>query len=247
MLAGGNFYFYSCKSEDVWAALEKDRENLFFIDVQARGTYSVYFVRVFREKGVIINKVSGDDEILKNIVDFVFFSYYVSRCVSAEMNVNNSSAANVVKSLRNSYLQVSDWGWGIDLFGLRIIMNMMYDRYQKSLFLVENGLGVKDEFVVNGEINDDYRISYLREYIRVMGEAIVDGISLMGYIIWGCIDLVFVFTGEMSKRYGFVFVDRDDVGNGTLTRTRKKLFWWYKKVIVSNGEDLEQVIVSDAA
>lgn len=239
MLAGGNFYPYSCKPEDVWAALEKDRENLFFIDVQARGTYPAYSARVFREKGVTINKAPGDDEILKNTVDFVSFSYYASRCASAEMNANNSSAANVVKSLRNPYLQVSDWGWGIDPLGLRITMNMMYDRYQKPLFLVENGLGAKDEFAANGEINDDYRISYLREHIRAMGEAIADGIPLMGYTTWGCIDLVSASTGEMSKRYGFVFVDRDDAGNGTLTRTRKKSFWWYKKVIASNGEDLE--------
>ncbi|MBU0242688.1 6-phospho-beta-glucosidase AscB, partial [Escherichia coli] len=239
MLAGGNFYPYSCKPEDVWAALEKDRENLFFIDVQARGAYPAYSARVFREKGVTIDKAPGDDEILKNTVDFVSFSYYASRCASAEMNANNSSAANVVKSLRNPYLQVSDWGWGIDPLGLRITMNMMYDRYQKPLFLVENGLGAKDELAANGEINDDYRISYLREHIRAMGEAIADGIPLMGYTTWGCIDLVSASTGEMSKRYGFVFVDRDDAGNGTLTRTRKKSFWWYKKVIASNGEDLE--------
>ncbi|MCJ8648539.1 6-phospho-beta-glucosidase AscB, partial [Escherichia coli] len=185
------------------------------------------------------NKAPGDDEILKNTVDFVSFSYYASRCASAEMNANNSSAANVVKSLRNPYLQVSDWGWGIDPLGLRITMNMMYDRYQKPLFLVENGLGAKDELAANGEINDDYRISYLREHIRAMGEAIADGIPLMGYTTWGCIDLVSASTGEMSKRYGFVYVDRDDAGNGTLTRTRKKSFWWYKKVIASNGEDLE--------
>ncbi|EJJ3071897.1 6-phospho-beta-glucosidase AscB, partial [Escherichia coli] len=139
----------------------------------------------------------------------------------------------------NPYLQVSDWGWGIDPLGLRITMNMMYDRYQKPLFLVENGLGAKDELAANGEINDDYRISYLREHIRAMGEAIADGIPLMGYTTWGCIDLVSASTGEMSKRYGFVYVDRDDAGNGTLTRTRKKSFWWYKKVIASNGEDLE--------
>ncbi|HBA2993253.1 TPA: family 1 glycosylhydrolase [Escherichia coli] len=220
-------------------ALEKDRENLFFIDVQARGAYPAYSARVFREKGVTIDKAPGDDEILKNTVDFVSFSYYASRCASAEMNANNSSAANVVKSLRNPYLQVSDWGWGIDPLGLRITMNMMYDRYQKPLFLVENGLGAKDELAANGEINDDYRISYLREHIRAMGEAIADGIPLMGYTTWGCIDLVSASTGEMSKRYGFVYVDRDDAGNGTLTRTRKKSFWWYKKVIASNGEDLE--------
>jgi 6-phospho-beta-glucosidase len=147
----------------------------------------------------------------------------------------NTSAANIVKSLRNPHIQASEWGWGIDPLGLRITMNMMYDRYQKPLFLVENGLGAKDVIDANGEINDDYRISYLREHIRAMGDAIEDGVPLMGYTTWGCIDLVSASTGEMSKRYGFVYVDRDDAGNGTLDGKRKKSFWWYKKVIASNG------------
>ncbi|MGK7287268.1 6-phospho-beta-glucosidase [Buttiauxella agrestis] len=238
MLAGGNFYPYSCKPEDVWAALEKDRENLFFIDVQARGAYPAYTKRVFREKGITLEIEPGDDEILKNTVDFVSFSYYASRCASADMNDSNSNAANIVKSLKNPHIQASEWGWGIDPLGLRITMNMMYDRYQKPLFLVENGLGAKDVVNEQGEINDDYRISYLREHIKAMADAIDDGIPVMGYTSWGCIDLVAASTGEMSKRYGFVYVDRDDQGNGTLARTRKKSFYWYKKVIASNGADL---------
>lgn len=239
MLAGGNFYPWSSKPEDVWAALEKDRENLFFIDVQARGAYPAYAARLFREKGITLDVAEGDDEILKNSVDFVSFSYYASRCASAEMNEQNSSAANVVKSLTNPHVPRSEWGWGIDPLGLRITMNMMYDRYQKPLFLVENGLGARDEIDDNGGIDDDYRISYLREHIRAMGEAIEDGVPVLGYTSWGCIDLVAASTGEMSKRYGFVYVDRDDRGNGTLARTRKKSFWWYRKVIASNGGDLE--------
>lgn len=238
MLAGGNFYPRTCKPEDVWAALEKDRENLFFIDVQARGAYPSYTRRLFAEKGITIVMEEGDAEILKNTVDFVSFSYYASRCASAEMNENNSSAANVVKSLKNPHIQLSEWGWGIDPLGLRITMNMMYDRYQKPLFLVENGLGARDEINGQGEIVDDYRISYLREHISAMGEAIADGIPVMGYTSWGCIDLVSASTGEMSKRYGFVYVDRDDSGKGTLARTRKQSFYWYKKVIASNGADL---------
>ena len=239
MLAGGNFYPYSCKPEDVWMALEKDRENLFFIDVQARGAYPVWAARVFREKGVTIAKQPGDDEILKNTVDFVSFSYYASRCASAEMNASNTNAANIVKSLKNPHIPASEWGWGIDPLGLRITMNMMYDRYQKPLFLVENGLGARDEIDANGDINDDYRISYLREHIRAMRDAIGDGIPVMGYTSWGCIDLVSASTGEMSKRYGFVYVDRDDAGNGSLARKRKKSFFWYQKVIASNGADLD--------
>lgn len=238
MLAGGNFYPWSCKPEDVWAALQKDRENLFFIDVQARGAYPAYSARLFREKGVTLDITDEDAAILRHTVDFISFSYYASRCASAEMNEQNSSAANVVKSLTNPHVARSSWGWGIDPLGLRITMNMMYDRYQKPLFLVENGLGARDELTAAGEIHDDYRISYLQQHIAAMAEAIADGIPVMGYTTWGCIDLVAASTGEMSKRYGLVYVDRDDQGNGTLQRTRKKSFWWYKKVIASNGRDL---------
>ncbi|WP_145579830.1 6-phospho-beta-glucosidase [Yersinia vastinensis] len=238
MLAGGNFYPRTCKPEDVWAALQKDRENLFFIDVQARGAYPAYTKRLFREKGISIATEVGDDDILKHTVDFVSFSYYASRCASADMNEHNSSAANIVKSLKNPHIQASEWGWGIDPLGLRITMNMMYDRYQKPLFLVENGLGAKDEINSQGEIDDDYRISYLREHIKAMAEAIDDGIPVMGYTSWGCIDLVSASTGEMSKRYGFIYVDRDDHGKGSLARKKKKSFYWYKKVIASNGADL---------
>lgn len=239
MLAGGSFYPYSCKPEDVWTALEKERENLFFIDVQARGTYPTYTRRMLREKGVHIEMAPGDLAALTHTVDFVSFSYYASRCVSADMNSGNASNANVVKSLKNPWITASEWGWGIDPLGLRITMNAMYDRYQKPLFLVENGLGAKDHPDENGEINDDYRISYFREHIRAMAEAVEDGVPLMGYITWGCIDLVSASTGEMSKRYGLVYVDRDDAGQGTLARKPKKSFSWFKRMIASNGQDLD--------
>ena len=207
--------------------------------MQARGTYPAYSARVFREKGVTINKAPGDDEILKNTVDFVSFSYYASRCASAEMNANNSSAANVVKSLRNPYLQVSDWGWGIDPLGLRITMNMMYDRYQKPLFIVENGFGAYDKVEEDGSINDDYRIDYLRAHIEEMKKAVTyDGVDLMGYTPWGCIDCVSFTTGQYSKRYGFIYVNKHDDGTGDMSRSRKKSFDWYKEVIASNGENL---------
>lgn len=238
MLAGGNFYPYSCKPDDVKMALDKDRENLFFIDVQARGYYPSYAQRVFRDKNVVLDIRDEDLEILKNTVDFVSFSYYASRCASADMHSANTSEANVVKSVKNPYLPASDWGWVIDPMGLRIAMNTLHDRYQKPLFLVENGLGAKDRVEENGEINDDYRIDYLRAHIEAMAEAMDDGVPLIGYTPWGCIDLVAASTGEMSKRYGFIYVDRDDQGNGTLARSRKKSFYWYKKVIASNGSDL---------
>ena len=145
---------------------------------------------------------------------------------------------NVVKSVKNPYLQTSDWGWQIDPLGLRITLNALYDRYQKPLFIVENGLGAKDEIAEDGSISDDYRIDYLREHIKAMKDAIEDGVDLMGYTTWGCIDLVAASTGEMSKRYGFIYVDKDDQGQGTLERRKKKSFDWYKKVIESNGEKL---------
>lgn len=238
MLAGGNFYPYSCKPEDVFTAMQKDRENLFFIDVQSRGYYPSYAQKVFDEKGVKLEILEEDYETLKHTVDFISFSYYASRCASAEMNANNTSEANVVKSIRNPHLPASDWGWVIDPLGLRITMNTLYDRYQKPLFLVENGLGAKDVPDENGEVQDDYRIDYLRQHVEAMAEAITDGVPLMGFTPWGCIDLVAASTGEMSKRYGFIYVDRDNLGNGTLNRTPKKSFHWYKRVIASNGTEL---------
>lgn len=238
MLAGGNFYPYSCKPEDVFTAMQKDRENLFFIDVQSRGYYPSYAQKVFDEKGVKLDILEEDYETLKHTVDFISFSYYASRCASAEMNANNTSEANVVKSIRNPHLPASDWGWVIDPLGLRITMNTLYDRYQKPLFLVENGLGAKDVPAENGEVQDDYRIDYLRQHVEAMADAITDGVPLMGFTPWGCIDLVAASTGEMSKRYGFIYVDRDNLGNGTLNRTPKKSFHWYKQVIASNGTEL---------
>ncbi|MFO6426343.1 family 1 glycosylhydrolase [Escherichia coli] len=181
------------KPEDVWAALEKDRKTCFLSMCRRGARILSYLARVFREKGVTIHTAHRVMMKFVNMPILSLSAIYASRCASAEMNANNSSAANVVKSLRNPYLQVSHW-LVIDPLGLRITMNMMYDRYQKPLFLVGNGLGAKDELAANGEINDDYRISYLREHIRAMGEAIADGIPLMGYTTWGCIDLVSAST-----------------------------------------------------
>lgn len=238
MLAGGDFYPYTCKPDDVLAALQKERENLFFIDVQARGYYPAYTEKLFSDKNIKLDITDQDRQILTNTVDFISFSYYGSRCASADMNDHNSSEANVVKSIKNPHLTTSDWGWVIDPTGLRITMNTLYDRYQKPLFLVENGLGAKDVVDERGEINDDYRIDYLKAHIKAMKEAINDGVPLMGYTPWGCIDLVSASTGEMSKRYGFIYVDRDDAGKGSLQRVRKKSFFWYQQVIASNGEYL---------
>ncbi len=239
MMAGGQYYPHTCSPEDVWLAMNKDRENMMFIDVQARGYYPSYIKRVFREKGVRLDIRPGDLETLREYpVDFVSFSYYSSRCASADPKVSLAEG-NLIKTVKNPYLKASEWGWQIDPLGLRITLNAMYDRYQKPLFIVENGLGARDVIEEDGSINDDYRIAYLREHIKAMDEAIEDGVELMGYTTWGCIDVVSASTGEMSKRYGFIYVDRDDAGKGTLERRKKKSFDWYKKVIASNGEDLD--------
>lgn len=240
MLAAGEFYPYSCNPEDVLLAKEKDRENLFFIDVQSRGEYPGYAKRFLRENGIEIVFKEDDEEILKNnTVDFIGFSYYSSRCASSDSEVlKGQTAGNVFKTVRNPNLKVSEWGWQIDPLGLRITCNSLYDRYQKPLFIVENGLGANDVIEEDGSINDDYRIEYLKEHVKAMKEAIIDGVDLIGYTPWGCIDIVSASTGEMKKRYGFIYVDKDNKGNGTLKRSKKKSFYWYKKVIESNGEEI---------
>ncbi|MEG0452716.1 MAG: 6-phospho-beta-glucosidase [Coprobacillus sp.] len=240
MLAAGNTYPYSCNPNDVWKSIQADREGYFFIDVQARGYYPSYALKQMdREKTIPIIK-DGDEEILRNnTVDFISFSYYSSRCTSADPEMNKLTEGNVFASLKNPHLRASEWGWQIDPLGFRITMNSLYDRYQKPLFIVENGLGAKDE-LINDTVQDDYRIDYMREHIKAMKDAVeLDGVDLMGYTSWGCIDLVSASTGEMSKRYGFIYVDRDDQGNGTMKRYKKKSFDWYKKVIETNGDNLD--------
>ncbi|MBE6050148.1 MAG: 6-phospho-beta-glucosidase [Clostridium sp.] len=240
MLAAGDFYPYSCNPKDVMEAMRKDRENILFIDVQSRGEYPGYAKRFFRENNIDIQMEENDEKILKeNTVDYIGFSYYSSRCASVDPEIiNGKTSGNAFKTVRNPYLKASEWGWQIDPDGLRITCNTLYDRYQKPLFIVENGLGAIDTIEEDGTINDDYRIEYLREHIKAMKEAILDGVNLIGYTPWGCIDLVSASTGEMKKRYGFIYVDKDNEGKGTLERKKKKSFYWYKQVIESNGEVL---------
>lgn len=240
MLAGSNTYANTPNPKDVFKSIEADREGYFFIDVQSRGYYPNYALKKLERMGVVIPFVDGDKEVLKeNTVDFISFSYYSSRLTSADPQVNKKTQGNVIKTLKNPYLEVSEWGWQIDPLGFRITLNSLYDRYQKPLMVVENGLGAKDE-LINGTVEDDYRIDYLRDHIKAMKDAIdLDGVEILGYTSWGCIDLVAASTGEMSKRYGYIYVDRDDSGNGTYKRYKKKSFYWYKKVIETNGEDLD--------
>lgn len=240
MLAAGNTYANTCAPEDVFKSMEKDRENYFFIDVQSRGYYPAYALKELEHKGIQIKMEEEDAKVLReNTVDFISFSYYSSRLTSANPEINAETEGNVFATLKNPYLKASEWGWQIDPLGLRITMNSLYDRYQKPLFIVENGLGAVDIPDENGEINDDYRIEYLRQHIKAMKDAVeLDGVDLLGYTSWGCIDLVSASTGEMKKRYGYIYVDKDNDGNGTLKRSKKKSFHWYKKVIATNGEDL---------
>lgn len=241
MLAGGNYYPYSCRPEDYAKAIEKDRESFLFIDVQARGAYPNYALKKFQRENIHIIMEQGDLELLKShTVDFISFSYYSSRVVTTDDSVTHETAGNIFKSVKNPYLKSSEWGWQIDPLGLRSALNVMYDRYQKPLFIVENGLGAIDRPDENGNIEDDYRIDYLRQHIKAFKAAVEeDGVELMGYTTWGCIDLVSATKGEMSKRYGFIYVDCDNEGKGTRKRSKKKSFYWYQKVIQSNGEDLD--------
>ena len=221
--------------DDVWAALDAAHDDFTFGDVHCRGTYSGYFLRKLREAGIELDITEQDRIDLRNTVDFVSFSYYMSVCESATDTTRGPG--NLIGGVPNPTLAASQWGWQIDPVGLRIILNEYWDRWQKPLFIVENGLGARDE-LVDGTVADDYRISYMNDHLVQVGEALSDGVEVLGYTSWGCIDLVSMSTAEMSKRYGFIYVDRNDDGSGTLQRYRKKSFYWYKDVIASNGATL---------
>lgn len=208
-------------------------------DVQVRGYYPAFSRRYFKENGISIKMEPGDDEILKEgTVDFFTFSYYMSNCVTAQTNAAKVEG-NIMGGAKNPYLKATDWGWQIDPKGLRWTLNEIYDRYQIPVMIVENGMGAYDKLEEDGTVHDPYRIDYIRQHIEQMKEAVEDGVELMGYTPWGCIDLVSATTGEMAKRYGFIYVNKYDDGTGDLSRIRKDSFYWYKCVIASNGEDLD--------
>ena len=242
MVIGIPSYPLTPNPDDVIANMEQDRHNLYFTDVQARGAYPKYLNRYFKENGIQIQMEEGDEEILKNSVDFISFSYYMSTCGCADPDAHPQAAGNIIPGVANPYLRSSQWGWQIDPKGLRYLLNQFYDRYQKPLFIVENGLGARDELIEKDgvlTVEDDYRIEYMREHLLQVEEAIEDGVEALGYTSWGCIDLVSASTAQMSKRYGFIYVDRNDDGSGTMTRYRKKSFYWYRDVIASNGASLK--------
>ena len=228
--------------DDIIKTLETDRGNLLFTDIHARGKYPNYAKRIFKENNIEIRMEPGDEEILKNTVDFISFSYYMSICES--VNQEKTGKGNIMGGVPNPHLKASEWGWQIDPKGLRYTLNTLYDRYEKPLFIVENGLGAIDQLVVdeygNKTVKDDYRIKYLNDHLVQVGEAIEDGVEIMGYTTWGCIDVVSAGTAELRKRYGFIYVDRNDDGSGTLERYKKKSFQWYKEVIATNGGSLKE-------
>lgn len=242
MMMSAQAYGYSCAPEDQWKIVERDHRNFALIDIQTRGYYPGYLLKQIEREGANL-VISPEDAALlrENTVDFVSFSYYNTTCESADPETMKKIASgNGQKGVRNPYLKENEWGWAIDPTGFRILLNKMYERYQKPLFVVENGLGAMDHVKADGTIEDDYRIGYLREHIQALRAAIdVDGVDVMGYLVWGCIDLVSASGGEMKKRYGMVYVDLDDLGHGTMARSKKKSFDWYKKVIATNGEDLD--------
>ena len=223
--------------EDILEVMKEDHFNDFFGDMHARGVYPGYMKRYFREKGIVIKMTAEEEALLKkNTVDFISFSYYVSICAGRG---GEEGGGNILGGKKNPYLKASAWGWQIDPVGLRYTLNRFYDRWQKPLFVVENGIGAKDELIEDGRggktVDDDYRIDFLAAHLRELGKAMEDGVPVLGYTAWGCIDLVSASTAQMSKRYGFIYVDRNDDGSGTLTRYKKKSFYWYKNVIASNG------------
>lgn len=224
--------------DDVWAAMTAEHANFAFGDIHCRGVYPGYLLRHFRQNGIDLGITDADREELRHTVDFVSFSYYMSVCATADPEKNVAGVGNIIGGVPNPTLPASEWGWQIDPVGLRIVLNQYWDRWGKPLFIVENGLGARDELVtVDGvpTVLDHARIDYLAQHLRQAREAVRDGVDLRGYLSWGCIDLVSASTAQMSKRYGFVYVDRHDDGSGSLARYPKASYDWYRRVIASNG------------
>lgn len=233
-------YPYSCNPDDMMYSAESMHDRFLFGDVHMRGEYPSYALKEWERKGYNIEMAPEDAQILKEgCTDYVGFSYYMSNAVKADQVGTGKGLTGFAGSVPNPHVKASDWGWQIDPVGLRYSLNILYERYQKPLFIVENGFGAIDKVEPNGEINDDYRIEYLKAHIEQMKKAVtVDGVDLMGYTPWGCLDCVSFTTGEYRKRYGFIYVDKNDDGSGTMARSRKKSFNWYRDVISSNGEKL---------
>ena len=233
-------YPETCNPEDIYLAMMDNRTNNLYTDVQVRGKYPLWIKKLWEYKGFEIPILEGDEEILAtHTVDFISFSYYMSMVQSIHAEKREKVGGNLTTGVKNPYLSTSEWGWQIDPKGLEISLIDLYDRYQKPLWIVENGLGYNDVVNEDGTIEDDYRINYFADHFKAIGHAIENGVEVMGYTSWGCIDIVSASTSQMSKRYGFIYVDVDDYNKGTYKRLKKKSFDWYKKVIETNGEILK--------
>lgn len=243
MISHVPIYPYSCDPEDIMAAEEAMHERFFFADVHVRGNYPRYALKELERNGFVLDISEDDLDVLKKgTVDYVGFSYYMSTVVKAgaENQAKDIVNGGLANSVSNPYLEVSDWDWAIDPVGLRYSLNRLYDRYQLPLFIVENGFGAIDRLEEDGSIHDEARMAYLSAHIEALKKAVdYDGVELLGYTPWGIIDLVSFTTGEMKKRYGMIYVDRDNEGNGSMKRYKKDSFEWYKKVIQSNGDDID--------
>ena len=240
MLAYQPIYAYTCDPDDQLQAKLSEQTTLFYSDVQMGGFYPASRLKKYNREGIILEDTPEDYDLLRDYsADFLGFSCYGSSTITTHKDILEKSGGNLMMGVQNPYLETNAWGWATDPNCLRIALNVLYDRYHKPLWIVENGIGWDDKIESDGSIHDNYRIDYLRQNISSMFDAINnDGIELMGYTMWGCIDLVSAGTGEMKKRYGFVYVDRDDQGHGSLKRSRKDSFYWYKKVIANQGSDL---------
>ena len=239
MLTKLTTYPATCSPEDVLAAQRKNRENLLFSDVQVGGKYPVLFLEEWKREGVFPQMEEGDLALLaEHPADFLSISYYMSLCASAHPEQHEHTAGNTVMGVKNPYLATTDWGWQVDPTGLEISLLELYDRYAVPLYVVENGLGCRDTAEEDGSIHDSYRIEYLAAHIAAMGRAVAQGADVRGYLMWAPLDLISASTSEMSKRYGLIYVDQNDTGEGTLARTPKDSYEWYRRVIQSNGEDL---------
>ena len=241
MVSAACYYPYTCRPSDVFDVFRIDQDTTFIMgDTMVFGKYPYYVNRILKEKGITLDIQKGDLEALEQgCVDYYSFSYYSSMVAGTPDENAEEGMANKMAGLVNPYLKVSKWGWPIDPEGLRYMLNKYYDRYHIPLFVAENGLGAIDMVEEDGSIHDPYRIDYLREHIKQIELAVEDGVDIMGYTAWGPIDLMSASTGEMAKRYGFIYVDKHNDGSGTLKRSKKDSFYWYKKVIETNGADLD--------
>ena len=245
MILAVTIYPLTSNPDDLIKVMELNDDYYLFSDIQARGEYPYFTKRLFEKDNIHLDITDEDREALKHTVDFVSFSYYSSNCACADPTKGEPSGSNMTPGLkRNPYSKVTEWGWQIDPQGLRYTLNRLYARYQKPLFIAENGLGANDVLIDDGKgsktVIDDYRIQYMNDHLVQVGKAIQDGVEVMGYTAWGCIDLISCSTAEIKKRYGMIYVDLNSDGSGTMERYRKKSFDWYRNVIATNGGALKE-------